>query len=235
MDSKQAKTAKTFDSYKETYTDAVDSSVAFTGLSTDFFTRVKADYLVDECRGHFGGAETLSALDVGCGVGNYHSLLSGQFKKLSGVDVSGECVDAARRRNKDVEYQVYDGAELPYASGTFDLVFSICVMHHVPPENWPLFAKEIHRVLRPGGLALIFEHNPRNPFTMRVVNRCAFDVDAVLLRSEETERLLREAGFSNLSTQFILAIPAATRLLRRVDSMFARLPIGGQYYVSAVA
>ena len=50
------------------------------------------------------------------------------------------------------------------------------------------------RVLRPGGIAAIFEHNPLNPLTRRVVSNCVFDEDAVLLRRRRARGLLRQAG-----------------------------------------
>jgi SAM-dependent methyltransferase len=235
MDPQQAQTAKIFDSYKDSYSEAVDAAVSFTGLTTDFFTRVKAGYIGDIVQRHFGPQAELAALDIGCGVGNYHPLLKLKFRALVGVDVSSACVGAARKRNAGVDYQIYDGITLPYADGSFDLAFSICVMHHVPPAYWGNFVREMRRVLRPGGVAVVFEHNPRNPFTMRVVNACPFDEDAVLLRNEETERLFREAGFGRVRSSFILSMPAANRFLRRIDCLFSGLRFGGQYYVIATA
>lgn len=235
MDPEQAETARTFDAYKDIYTRTVDESVAFTGMSADFFTRVKAGYIADLARQKFGVSEKISALDIGCGVGNYHKLLAPHFGKLSGVDVSGESIEVARQRGLPVSYDVYDGATLPYGDGGFDLAFAICVVHHVPPARWQVFASEMRRVLKPGGLALVFEHNPRNPLTMRVVNSCPFDADAVLLRNDETESLLSTAGFGQVYSRFILSIPAANTLLRRVDRLFSGLHLGAQYYVSATA
>ena len=235
MDSEQARTARTFDAYKGVYTQTVDESLAFTGMSADFFTRVKAGYILDLAREKFGTSDKLSALDIGCGVGNYHELLAPHFGKLSGVDVSSESIEVARQRGLPVSYDVYDGATLPYSDRCFNLAFAICVVHHVPPARWKVFASEMRRVLKPGGLALVFEHNPRNPLTMRVVNSCPFDADAVLLRNETTEALLSTAGFKQVHSKFILSIPAANTWLRRVDSLFSRLPFGAQYYVSATA
>ncbi len=235
MDPQQAQTARTFDSYKDTYSDAVDSAVSFTGLSTDFYTRVKTDYLLDVSLSHFGSTTGLAALDVGCGVGNYHARLSSQFKSLSGVDVSSASLGCAQSRNAGVDYRVYNGEVLPYSSGSFDLAFAICVMHHVPPQRWNTFAQEMHRVLRPGGLVLIFEHNPRNPLTMRAVRSCPFDEDAVLMRSEVTEGLYRGAGFRQVHSRFILSIPPFNEFLRRVDKLAGGFPFGAQYYVAATA
>jgi SAM-dependent methyltransferase len=235
MDSEQARTARTFDAYKDTYSRTIDESVAFTGLSTDFFTRVKAGYILDLVRRKFGASDKVSALDIGCGIGNYHGLLAPYLGKLSGVDVSSESIEVARRRDLPVSYDVYDGTTLPYGDGCFDLAFAICVVHHVPQALWNVFASEMRRVLKSGGLALVFEHNPRNPLTMRVVNSCPFDADAVLLRSETAQSLLLTAGFRQVHSGFILSIPAANAWLRRIDRIFSSLPFGAQYYVSATA
>lgn len=233
MDPQQAQTARTFDSYKDTYSDVVDAAASFTGLSTDFYTSVKVDYLLDVSCSHFGSTTGLSALDVGCGVGNYHARLSPQLKSLSGVDVSSGCVGTAQSRNAGVDYKVYDGDVLPYADASFDLAFAICVMHHVPPKRWSKFAQEMHRVLRPGGLVLIFEHNPRNRLTMRVVQSCPFDKDAVLMRSEVTEGLYRDVGFSQVYSRFILSIPPFNSFFRGIDKLLGGFPFGAQYYVVA--
>ena len=226
--------AEVFDEYGKTYSDTVNDAVSFTGLDVDFFTRVKAGYILDICESHFGDAASVNALDVGCGVGNFHDILGPEFQALTGVDVSSASIDQAVSRNRPkTTYDVYDGLRLPYADGSFDLTFTICVMHHVPPAQWPAFSKEMHRVLRPGGLALVFEHNPRNPLTMRAVNNCPFDEDAVLLKAEATIDLLKGAGFHDVERRYILSVPAGNRLLRKVDSMFSRIPFGAQYYVSA--
>lgn len=234
MDPQQAQTAKTFDSYKDRYDSTVDAAVAFTGLPAGFFTQVKAGYIMDIVNAHHGGG-ALSALDIGCGIGSYHGLLKQRFAHLAGVDISGDCLETARSRHPDVDYRSYDGGVLPYPDASFDVAFTICVIHHVPRAHWNVFAAEMRRILKPGGLALVFEHNPRNPLTMRAVNSCPFDADAVLLRAEDAERLMQRAGFRDVQSRFILTIPAANGVLRRLDRLFARLPLGGQYYVTATA
>lgn len=232
MDPKQRSVAQEFDTYKTSYRDAVNASLGFSGLDVDFFTRVKADYLVDLLAARFGDVANLDVIDIGCGVGNYHKLLQPKVGTLTGVDVAAECVEQARIENPGVQYESYDGARLPYADASFDAAFTICVMHHVPPAAWANFTREALRVLRPGGLFAVFEHNPLNPLTMRVVNRCPFDKDAVLLRKTQVVGLLDEAGFENVTPRFILSVPAANAPLRAVDRVFSRLPLGAQYYVT---
>ncbi len=226
--------AELFDRHAERYSSDVDNAVAFTGMGADFFTRVKADYIEEICGDHFGDIGKLRVLDVGCGVGGFHPQLAPAFASLSGVDVSPASIAEARAQHPSVSYEVYDGMRLPYPDESFDVAFTVCVMHHVPPKNWENFSAEMHRVVKRGGLGLVFEHNPRNPLTMRAVNNCPFDADAVLLRSEKTVALLQGAGFGDVSARFILSVPAANTLLRRVDQAFGGLPFGAQYYARAV-
>jgi SAM-dependent methyltransferase len=207
MDDQNKRTARTFDEFHSNYSDAVSSAVAFTGFKADFFTQVKADHILDETLAHFGNTQKVSTLDVGCGIGNYHHLLSDKFMKLSGVDISSASIDQARSKNAKVDYQVYDGRTLPYQDATFDLAFTICVLHHVPTSQWQEFAQQMRRVVRPGGLALVFEHNPLNPFTRKAVNSCPFDEDAVLLRKAVTEKLFFDIGFIKASTEHIFTMP----------------------------
>lgn len=235
MDQKHqnAKTAKTFDEFTHHYSEAVNDSINFSGLKVDFFTKVKFDYLMDICRAHFGQTKELELLDVGCGVGNIHKLVSENVGQLSGVDISNESVNKAGAENKEVLYKTYDGETLPYADNSFDVAYAICVVHHVPVELWENFTREMHRVVKPNGLAIIFEHNPLNPLTMRVVNNCPFDADAVLLKGKKTTDLLQKAGFKSTKKRFIITIPPSNRFLRRVDGLFSRLPLGAQYFVAA--
>jgi ubiquinone/menaquinone biosynthesis C-methylase UbiE len=231
MDPQQARTAETFNQYKENYTDAVNKAISFTGLKTEFFTRVKAEYILDVTAKMPGGVKSLEVLDIGCGVGNYHPLLASKFRSLSGVDVSSACIDTARMRNPSVLYKTYDGERLPYEDNAFDVAFTVCVMHHVPPKNWLNFTREMRRVVKPGGLALVFEHNPRNPLTMRAVNNCPFDADAILIQNETVEKLFADAGFSEIRSRFILSIPPLSSFMRHVDGVLSSLRLGAQYFV----
>jgi SAM-dependent methyltransferase len=181
------------------------------------------------------GGAGVRALDVGCGIGSLHSPLKGVFASLNGCDVSEESVARARRDNPDLAYSACTSAALPYDDGVFDLAFASCVLHHVPPGAWYAFFREIRRVLRPGGLACIIEHNPWNPLTRLAVLRCPFDKDAVLLRARRVEALFRATGFSEIQSEHFLLLPRTGRLARRLERAFAPLPLGAQYACSARA
>src|SRR5262249_50991938 len=152
---------------------------------------------------------------------------------LTGVDVAEEALKIAKRDNPAVNYVRYDGLRLPFNDAAFDCVLAICVTHHVPPAQWPAFYKELARVLKPGGLLCVFEHNPWNPATRMVVNRCEFDRDAVLLTHGRVGKLCKSAGLRVLDKKFILCFPWRGTGFRRVERILAPLPFGAQYYVTA--
>jgi ubiquinone/menaquinone biosynthesis C-methylase UbiE len=223
--------APQFDQYAENYEQVVNQSLAFLHVKQDYFTRVKAAYLLDLLGQHFGDTSRLDLLDVGCGIGNIHPLVLDRLGAIAGVDVSAKCLAAAAQRNPRVDYRHYDGARLPFDGARFDAVTTICVMHHVPPAAWPAFVTELRRVLKPGGLAVVFEHNPRNPLTSRVVAQSALDEDAVLLRLDQMRQLLDGAGFKGVSSRSILSVPTFGKLTRAIDLMLGRLGLGAQYFV----
>jgi SAM-dependent methyltransferase len=217
-----------FDEYRDTYRDEVERSISFIGQGLDFFTTVKAEALLELARRRLGDPRTLRALDVGCGPGEIHGLL-GELGDLHGVDVSEKLVAQARERNPSVTYAGYDGSTLPYEDGSFDLVFAICVIHHVPRDRWRAFAGQLARVLRPGGVAAVIEHNPLNPLTRLAVSRCEFDDDATLLGRRSARALLAGAGLEPAESRYIVFLPWRGGTLRRVERRLGRLPLGAQY------
>ncbi len=224
-----------FDGHAASYADEVNRSIAFVGLKVDYFTRVKTDYALDLLTAHFGGTEHLSLLDIGCGTGGSHAAIGARVGALAGVDVSGVSLDRAARANPAVGYRAYDGLRLPYDDHSFDAAMTVCVMHHVPSARWPRFAAEMKRIVRPGGLALVFEHNPLNPLTRRAVSSCEFDADAVLLSQKCTRDLLTGAGFAAVRSRSILSIPSIGRRTRIVDHALGRLSLGAQYVAVGLA
>ena len=229
MDPQQKAIAEEFDRYKETYDDAVNRAIAFSGQTVELFTKAKARDLLRTISSHFTSPQQIAVLDVGCGIGNYHPFLSPVVGSVSGVDVSSACIETAKKRNLSVSYSVYDGDLLPYPERQFDVTFCVCVLHHVPPNRWPSFISELYRVTRAGGIVIIYEHNPNHPLTRKVVSDCTFDRDAVLLSAAHTRRLLENAGCSDVTTASILTLPPAGDFIAAIDKLFAKLPFGSQY------
>jgi SAM-dependent methyltransferase len=226
---------KEFDHYRDGYSRQIDSAIAFSGQTQDFYTRVKARCLLDmfaKLRPTSG--QPLDVLDVGCGQGLIHSYFPPSTNlKLTGIDVAGTVIEEAREANSHVRYDVYDGSKLPYADRTYDAAYAIAVMHHVPPNNWSSFLEAMRRVVRPGGLVAIVEHNPVNPLTQWIVKTCPFDENAVLLRSSRLARLFRDAGLQEPECRFIIFTPFDNAFFRRLDDNLSWLPLGAQYCMAA--
>ena len=221
-----------FDAYSADYDSHVNRALAFTGAKVDFFTRVKTEYLLAFMAAHVPALSDAAVLDVGCGTGNCHAALSGRLARLCGIDVSASSIETAKERNPSVEYAHYNGLHIPYADAAFDFAFAVCVFHHVPLDQRGVLVADIRRVLKPGGFVIIFEHNPFNPLTMRVVNRCEFDRDAILLTPRTCEDMIEGSGFGKVDTRFILNVPAVNAPLRAVDKWLSKLPLGAQYYTA---
>lgn len=221
-----------YDRYRDRYHEELDRAVSFAGTSHDFFTRAKAEELVRLARRHLGDPAGLEALDVGCGIGLTDRHLVGLFGSLTGTDVSPGVLETAARENPSVRYELAERGRLPFDDDAFDLVFAVCVVQVVPPGERPRFVAELARVTRPGGLAVLFEHNPYNPLTRLVVRRCEFGEDARMLGLAEAERLLRENGVEPVDCGFLLLFPSRRKRLLAVERALRRFPLGAQYYVA---
>ena len=98
------------------------------------------------------------ALEIGCGPGRLMRPMSRHFAEIHGVDVSDEMIARARERLGDMpnaHLHVSDGASLAeFPEGSFDFAYSYAVFQHVPGRDIiAAYMREIHRVLKIGGLA----------------------------------------------------------------------------------
>ena len=228
------RTRSEFDAHSETYREAVEESIAFSGTGLDFFTRAKADALLELATPRLGPPDRLGFLDVGCGPGETDHFLRGRVARLAGVDVAPEMVARARERNPWAEYRDYpDGGAIPFEDGSFDVTFAICVLHHVAPGRRAQLVSEMARVTRPGGLIALFEHNPLNPLTRRAVRDCEFDRDAELLTRRSAAGLLEQAGLAEPGGRYILFFTRESGLLRGIERRLGWMPLGAQYAVVA--
>jgi len=100
-------------------------------------------------------------LDVGCGPGYYCAELLEQVGaegSVVGVDGSAAMLALAERRcagHGNVTFREADATALPVEDGEFDAALSVQVQEYVPDVDVAL--AELHRALRPGGRALVFD------------------------------------------------------------------------------
>ncbi len=99
-------------------------------------------------------------LENGCGVGMYVQRLSKEGGCVFGLEYDFERAAEAGQQNPAIINAA--GEYLPYPTATFDLILSHEVLEHVADDV--LAAREIVRVLKPGGRAVIFVPNRGYPF-----------------------------------------------------------------------
>ena len=207
----------------------------FVGENLDYFARYK---ITDIKHALFRseGNPVRDILDFGCGVGASLPHWRGEFPEaeLIAADVSADSLAELQRVHGPCRTLLLGSNLIPLPDQSVDVVMAACVFHHIRPADRCACLREIHRVLRPGGSCFIFEHNPWNPLTRYIVNRCEFDRDAQLLLPGETRRLLAQAGFFRHRTRHRVFFPGFLHRLRPWEYWLGRVPLGGQYYCHAI-
>jgi SAM-dependent methyltransferase len=217
-----------FDEYSSDYSRRVDDALPLSDCDHDFFLTEKADHFL-RLLSNLGPTESMRVLDVGCGVGLVEQRLSRKVKKIVGVDLGVATLRTAVKNAPDASALAYDGLQLPLRANSFDAALAICVLHHVPQAARGDLIREIARTVRPGGFVAVFEHNPWNPVTRYVVNRCEFDRGVALLSAPVSVGLLRGARLTSTQWRFLFFFPWLGRLWRAIESYLEWLPLGAQY------
>jgi len=223
-----------FDQFAKEYQALHATNIRASGETPDFFAEYKIVDLAKEIKKNFH-VDSIKILDFGSGVGNSVPYFSKHIEAvdLTCVDVSDASLSIAQTRHPDLaKYVVFDGKTLPFADESFSVVFTACVFHHIPASEHISLFKEIYRVLNKDGVLVVFEHNPLNPLTVRAVNTCEFDQNAVLISAGKLKRRLALAGFNNIQCVYRIFFPRFLKMFRVFEPLLRWLPVGAQYYVS---
>jgi 2-polyprenyl-3-methyl-5-hydroxy-6-metoxy-1,4-benzoquinol methylase len=134
----------------------------------EFFEEIEAyryeklEYLADAI--DFPRFAGKTVLDLGCGVGNDLARFAKSGAIVTGVDLAGHSVQLARDnfrfRGLEGQFNKMDGEHLDFPRDHFDAVFCHTVLHFTPDPV--AMIAEIHRVLKPGGEAIIMTVNRRS-------------------------------------------------------------------------
>ena len=105
-----------------------------------------------------------TGLDLGCGLGLQTAELRKRGYQVIGLDPSVGLLAVGQHRLGASPVIAGSALALPFRDATFDFVYTIGVLHHLPGRDAQRDAlREIARVLKPGGRFLVHESNPRNP------------------------------------------------------------------------
>ena len=150
--------------------------------------------------------EPATVLDVGSGTGTLAIALASRLGPgvVTGLDLDPDVMALAQAKEDagDVRWQIGSATLLPYADGSVDAVVCTLVLHHLPLDLKETALREMHRVLRPGGLLVIGDWGrPHDPLM-----RAAFLPVQLLDGFDNTQRnvegcvpeLMDATGFSGV-------------------------------------
>jgi len=143
-------------------------------------------------------------LDLGCGAGLPSTKALARQFVMTGVDISGAQVEAARRNVPEASFIQGDIGRIDFPAGSFDGVTALYAISHLPREEHGQLFQRIARWLVPGGLFLATlgaEDSPdwTGEWLGRPMFFSAYDADT-------NRRLLTDAGFELLSDDVIETI-----------------------------
>jgi len=215
-----------FDRFADSYDRTLKAALP-AGLDEDqYFAQYKIDFLSRATRGR----PIATVLDFGCGAGRSLGYLVSEFPQATvvGFDPSSESIRLAAQRVP--EAKLTDDWDV-VRQRRFDIVLGANVFHHVPRAEISTWLRHCGEALAAGGSLFIFEHNPSNPVTRYVFERCPFDTDARMIPRRELLELGAEAGLVAKSATYTLFFPKPLKFLRPLERWLGWLPLGAQYCV----
>ncbi len=223
-----------FDAYANDYRAVHTENIKLSGADSFYFAEMKVRLLQQ-----YETNLPLKILDIGCGDGATELFIRQYFPqwRVYAIDVSEKSIAMATAKNLNaVDFTVYNGTDIPFADGDFDIVFIAGVLHHVDFILHQTILREVARVLKAGGRLYLFEHNPLNPLTRYLVNTCSFDKDAKLLGNVYAKRIVTRSQLQIKDNNFIIFFPRKGLLSKLIflEKYLQWMPLGGQYFIRAI-
>jgi ubiquinone/menaquinone biosynthesis C-methylase UbiE len=136
----------------------MSTAAAYDVIAKEFYEWRKSHVISPSFFKLLGNVAGKKILDVGCGPGLYDSLLIKRGAIVKGIDISSELIGIAKKEAPTAELIIGDVTRLPYKNLEFDIVISIHVLYYL--NSWDQVLKEIHAVLKKGGIFIFFISNP---------------------------------------------------------------------------
>lgn len=218
-----------FDEYANEYDNILKRQLRFFSDDDKYFARYKVRLVHN-----YLGTRPKRILEYGCGTGRNLPFFQEKFPsaEIFGADISAQSIAIAREQNPFAKCFCL-GDEFIRDSGDFDLIFVAGVFHHIAPNERVGVLSQVNSLLSQNGSLFVFEHNPYNPVTQKLVRECPFDADASLLSMPRMSKLLESTGFVGVLKQYTLFVPPSFPALAKLERYLGWLPLGGQYFIQA--
>jgi len=213
-----------FDKFAHDYKTILDKTLKYGGEKEEYFSAYKAD-CINRCVGNnFSG----KILDYGCGVGLLSKTLLKKFPQSSvdGYDISTTSIEHVPNYIKE---QGHFTSDMNTLNQDYDLIVVANVLHHIKSPIRESVVTTFSKLIKNKGKIIIFEHNPFNPLTCKIVRDSLLDKGVVLLPFSETLYYLKKAGFKNIRLSFIVFFPRFLSALRWAEPLLFWFPLGAQY------
>ena len=107
-------------------------------------------------------------IDLGCGVGNYAIYLANKGFTVTGIDISSTAITIAKRnaKEKNVECIFFNAdvlGEISHIGHNYEFACDWELLHHIFPEKREQYAKNVHKLLNPGGMYLSVSFSEKDP------------------------------------------------------------------------
>jgi len=215
-----------FDKFADNYDSVLGSSIPETLHEDGYFAEYKVALMAKQLE----ESRPSAILDFGCGAGRSLPILQQYFPEteICGYDLSQESLNAAALRAPDAKlYSDWNSI----SNLRFDLIFAANVFHHIPPVHRVDALTSCRRLLSDNGKMFMFEHNPYNPLTRLIFERCPFDDDAEMFTLTVAKDLALKAGFRMGRKGYTLFFPRQLAVLRVLEPSLRWLPLGAQYFI----
>ena len=211
-----------FDDFSSNYEDKILKSFENIDSNVSYYHSGKAKIAKREL-----ASNPNKILDFGCGIGSMLKFLKENFNhsKFYAYDESLKSLELVKIKYPDVNcIHSLDTIE------KFDLIFVSNVIHHVKSSERNDLFKKIYNLLDDNGRLLIYEHNPYNPITLKVVANCEFDIDAELINKKNLIKLCNENDFKLQKSGYIHFFPSKLKFFFNLERYLKWLFLGAQYF-----
>ncbi|MEK7171408.1 MAG: class I SAM-dependent methyltransferase [Patescibacteria group bacterium] len=123
-----------------------------------------------------GNAGKIKLLDIGCGNGRLYDFLKNEPIIYTGIDNNKNLLTLAKKQHKKAKFKYASATKLPFSANSFDTVWCIAVLHHLPTKGLRLKAcREMKRVLKKNGKLMITVWNLWQKKYRKFINKKTHD------------------------------------------------------------